>query len=700
MEDPTIDTASNLVATEEDAIAIDFEALDESLLAHDQYWSPTREKDHGAFGSAEMITASANLMDIGDVGNAEWIAARRLPFRDEELDEIGITGRLHMRYAYEDHPFFPTSARRYELKEGEEAKEAYEQHFLDNDPAVKWAVQESEALKASGLDTVEKQIRFQELSHFVMEAMRYHERQYEDQLVAVPSWVLESLAYSAEIGTGFDPELLDTPNQTASLKSEPVSFSPLPSALDVMRFHDIPIRETVPSQTKEWAFRLKDGVKEYGPYGQKLAPITIFRSTNRVSPFQCKQYREQDTLKWLHSHGFGVRKEEDSLQVSSTHKVSPETLGNMMCLYGTMAGQIASTAAICNVLFTHRDNLEKELQKDAFKEAAKKLLVTHPHDDSLIPALAFLEMQTGKQAQEITWVDVQDYLVPEITEELKATIHTKVTARTYLLQVRSSQGYDTVRVTRDPDLAKEWRAAEAIDIPYFFARTSARQRLGRPSALRPANYNSLETGEQTVIDTLVRETKEAWIEETELSRARLQALIKSFNSNHKVKLIPSRAERATGWLLDDLPATTSQLSLQREALAQLGAKIVACRIRLGRIDETRKMAFRKLQGALKAQVLSGKLTKATLEKALTGEIALSYMFAKRKMPEDNKADTLVKSGVIYQSERNQSTYLHIYLSFNRVFTKHEEVFSIVPNFRPSNEVTRLVQIAIEKRHYL
>jgi hypothetical protein len=684
------------------SMEVDFEALDEDLMANDPYWSPVRKDDLGSFGPAEMITAAANFLDVGDVGNADWMAARNLPFRDQELDEIGVTGRLLMRYAYEDHPDHEFKPRSYDMLEGPEVKQAYEDRWLDNDPSVKWAIQEANLLlgSESELSPVQNK-RLESLVQFVMESRNYHQQQHEEQFVAVPEWALDTLTYSAELGMEYDPKIIPEPGQVSALKSKPISFSPLPSPTDIRKYFDIYEPEEIKTNTREWCFRIKDGVKQYGPYGVKAGQLTMYRSPNRDFAFQCKTFREASTLSWLHEHGFQTTEVEGDIKLQLAQEVTPDNLKAMTMLYGQMAQNIASAAATCSILFTKRDEIERSLKKEAFQQVSQKVMVTHPYQDQDITVLKCLKLKTNKKKWELSWQDAKDNLPPEVCDILVNKIMTKIGTRTYLLQIRSKTGYDTVQITKDDELAKEWRIASPEDIPYFMSDPQTRDRLGRPSSLKPDHYDSLPPEDQEAYDVLHQACVDSWLEETGLTQERLQSLVKGFNSAHKTKTIPSRIERSTGYLLDDLPATTAQLALQRQALALLGDKIVKCRISLTRTDETRRMAFRKLQGALKSRILAGALTKGSLERIVQGQLALSYKFRQAPMPKDpNEVQKLTTQGVIYGYEQGQNHYVQVLVETNKTFLNHAEVFSIVPNFKPNAEVKKMAAIALERELYI
>lgn len=652
-------------------IDVDFSEVDINLRDRGRHWTPVRKDDNGPYGNGEMQLASANYFNQGDVGNDIWMAERRLPLGDYGNSMIGISGNVMMLFGFEDHPTLAPKPSRNAAEE-----------FMSSDPAVRWAMDEYQELN-EGDPSSENAERMTQLASFIAEAKEYHQRLYEDKLVTVPDWAMDVLNRAVEIGLTYDPQIVPESGEPSTLKSNPVSVTPMPRIDEVKKFNDVVDDYVIEAEgQREWCIALVDGEKTMGPCGRKTGVLKLGKPANVVYGREAAEFRHQTFMAMLRDYGFTVGRNDENGQANFTftypHQV--EDLAKAEQDYGRMASEIARISSLNATILTHREDLIKELNREALKQICEA--------DSEISA--FLKAKSGKKhVALITKDEILSLLDDQTIDNLAAKVHQKVSQPTYLLQVKDTWGWQVVRISKNEEVADRWRSAINRDLPYFFGTPQQQYKLGQPSKLRPPNYDEASEEARANVDLEVELATNLWLEEDNINNGEISRLIPHFNAGHRVKVLASRADRLTGWLIPEMPLNSQHLKLARQALDLIGKKIV--RARMSNNDPTIKFAFRKLQKAIEGRLdrwtpEESDMTLNVIERIANGFVDLSFDTKLIPTPKDKKLLTsLVKYGYVLPQEQGREYFVAPELHFNKVFLNHEEVFSICKGFRPTKE---------------
>lgn len=648
----------------------DFNAVSEEITDNSKYWSAVREDHLGSYGNAEMRIAAAGFFNIGDVGNDIWMKERDIPFGDYGNSMIGFSSNVMMLFDFESHP---------ELQRRPDPDII--QNFREEDPSVRWAMDEYN-------ETTDPE-RKEQLANFIAEAESYHERLVEDRFVSVPDWAIDSLSHAMTNSMQYDPQLVPESGEPSALKTRPVSIVKLPTQLEVRKFFNVNQEYTIDaSGTREWAVAIQDGQKTMGPFGHSMGTMRMLRSANPDGGREVKEHRFKVFGEMMRDHGFQLfidHKSEEN-KYSFNYVGETEDLKTMEATYGKMAKEISQVASFNSALLTHREGVLKGLRRDAFAEVVKQ---TNMPDTNISIASFLLQATEKNHVGAIEWSDVEAHLDADLVSRIAGRIHGKVDDPTFILEIRQKWGWHTVAVTKSEELANEWRVSEARDIPYFLGTSRERMELGRPSAARPENYDELPETLQAIADHEVEELTSQWIQNCSTGEETLQRYIGQFNAGHRVKKIPAREARHTSWLMNEMPLTQAQLKTAREALAQLGQRVVKQRIANG--SYAQKLAFRKLQKALESRLDrwtpdDKDLTVEGLKRIASGPVDIMFTYEERDLPDSKSLNSYIRHGFVFQEEVPRNKMVIPSIKFNHVFHDHSEVFSICKNFRPRTDL--------------
>lgn len=658
--------------------SFDFDSKDPNITNNSKYWSPVKEGDMGPFGNAEMRMASANFFEEGDVGNDIWLREREIAFGDYGDSMIGVTANAMMLFGFETHP----ELVRYPDPD-------INSNYMKNDPALRWAMEEYNATQ----DPRRKEL----LATFMAEAQSFNERIVQDMFVSVPDWAIDPLHHAMEVGLQYDPQLVPESGEPSALKTRPVSVVPLPSQLDVKRYYNIQDPVQIQARnTREWTIALVDGVKTMGPYGERMGTIHMLQPSNPEDGKEVKAHRVETLAEMLHSHHFQltIESSEDG-PVYTANYVGDTELESMEAAYGKMAKDISQVAAFNSALLTYRDTLMKELRRDAFIEIAKSM----KHDATTTIAQLLLEETGHKHIGQVTWKEVKKALAPATVSDLLGQINKKVDMPTFILEVRQQWGWETVAITKDSELAAEWKTAQARDIPYFLGKTGERRKNARPTSFIPGDYEDLGEAMKAHVDYEVDQATSEWIDRSYIGNDNLKRLINQFNAGHRVKKIPAREARYTSWLMNEMPLTQDQLRVAREALASLGQRIVKQRI--ANAPPAQRIAFRKLQKALESRLDrwtpdDKDLTLEALRNVSKGSVDIMFSYTERDLPNQKDWNSFLKAGFVFPEEAHRGKMVVPSIKFNHVFNDHAEVFSICKNFHPRDDLKRKAKAIVDR----
>jgi len=672
------------------AMQIDWDSSNNT--ANSTYWSPVGAGTYGEFSPSEMQLAAAGFFNEGDVGNDIWRSARDLPFRDFDSELIGIGYNAMLLYAYEDHPDRQPKARKAE-------------QFKEFDPSLRWALDEQIEAQLALSTAMQEQAPLETwaelndrkylLTTFIAEMMGYKEKIAQEHLAFVPMYYLDSLNQAMELGQRFDPKIVLEGGERSNLKSDPIAVTKLPSMQDVKVFHDIQ-DDYVIEGVREWGPAIIDGKQTFGPYGQKVATICLQKPNAREDGREVRDHRNVVLRDMLREHDvYNTRK---GLVYRGNTSLEAATKQ-----YANLAAEISAITSTNAAILQHRAELEAKLEKEAMIKIMKKWDVVLPETNSLgLPAGTYNFRSVLEQELQVSHVvessmdeigEAMENLLQSENEAgkymdvLTEKIESKVSSTYYLLQTKLQWGWDVFQVTKDEELANEWRTARAEDIPYFKAPAAMQRKIENYSQALTRSGDTAEAERAAL----------TWLSKTKMSKKVLSQQVNQFNNGHKVKKIQSQLDRTTGWLLSQMVFTTAQLKTARDGLRTIGAYII--KLRREESTPNSRLAFRRLQMVLNAKLKNWtpqdrNLTRPVLERILQGQVDMHFTWNIEPFKSDRQRNIMLRRKMCLSSEKEG--YVNPTISFNKNIIDQTETFNLVRGFKPSKENQDIAAILLDK----
>ena len=640
-------------------INVDFTAVDEFELG-DRYWTPPSQDYFGSYGYNEVRVATANYLNIGDVGDEEWRGARSLPFGDEALEAFypGSRGISFIQYPWE-HP------------DADDVDENPVTRMLNNDLAFDWAVKEMETLEMGSE-------RYNQLADLLSEIRSYNTSQIEEEaFIHAPSWAMDILLYAQD--RAYDSEttkIIEEFGPRKSMAAKVISTTMYPDTQVVKSIGSIYDEYDIklPEGSRQHCFALKNGKKVFGPYGDKFSCLKMFKSSSTFDK-DAKKFRWDQMIKVLNDVGIiPVFNDKYELESINHEPVNPDNLLQAKVNYSTLANVINDANSTTAFIVQHI----KGLQEDAYWDKLKSYLVKANSYTDVLDWSASLNKE-NKSAPCLSAIGhiglshlIDDY------ETLRSDIYTKINTTYYALIAGKN---NQIAITDSKEKAEYFKNGNADDIIYFLLDKKSQDRLGTLS---------------DIVDTYGYESSEykAWQDKAlkalanrgKYSEAYIQKLVSQYNMNRRVKTITSRVMKECGWLLADLPFTRAEINILNDSLEAYGRAIVAAQQRVPVI----RQVFGRLKTCIEADIRDDVVPKEALDSIRSkGTVNFVYSVKNRPLPDVAEQRELLAQGLLSKEEISSGRYLHISLDYDYVFTNPSDVFRYVSNFAVTPTSIRL-----------
>lgn len=641
-------------------IQIDFSSFDENELG-EKYWTPPSQDYFGLYGYNEIRVATANFLNIGDVGDEEWRDARRLPFGDEALEAFypGSRGISFIQYPWE-HP------------DADDVDENPVTRMISNDPALEWALREMEKLDPGS-------VKYNQLADLVADIRGYNASQIEEEaFIHAPSWAMDSLIYAQERSN--DPEVTKIVEEFGPRKSmvgKVISTTMYPDTKSIKTIGNIydEYEIKVPG-FKQYCFALKDGKKVFGPYGQSYGAMKFYKGQNSYLEGS-KEFKKEQMFKALNDIGIIPVFDQDNQLVYINHpNINPDNLLEAKANYSRLASVIQEANTITSFVMAHIRGLEEDLYWDKLSNYLKK---TGSYND-VIDWSADLN-SNNKPAKSLKMIGhtgleqlIDDY------GELKSKIYSKINTTYYALNVGKN---NQIAITESKDLADSFKTGNSHEVLYFLLDSKSQKKL-EPLSLITSTYGYES---QEYKDWVAFAIKALSGKNSKYSEDSIQRIISQYNSNRTVKTITSRTMREYGWLLSDLPFTREQINILNDCLEAYGRAIVAAQQQVPVI----RQVFGRLKSAVERDVMLNKVPNHALESIANKKtVSFVYKIKHKNIPTGRERQDLIAAGLISQEEIRVGKYLDIELHYDYIFTNPSDVFKYVSNFAVTPATIRAV----------
>jgi hypothetical protein len=638
---------------------IDFSDINDDEII-EKYWTPSALDYAGQYGSYETIYATANYLNIGDVGDPDWREARRLPFGDEALEALypGSRALSFLQYPWE-HPDADTDT-------GNPVKS-----YLERDASLEWAILEMNKCEVGSE-------RHTALSDFLADARDYSNRQIEEEgFIHAPSWAMDAIIYSQE--HSFNEEqtkIIEEFSPKGSQAAKVISSTPYADGNTIETMKDIHHEYTIKfnDKGKLYTFALKDGKKVYGPYGHGISCIKFYKGKNTWEP-KAQEFRFDEMYKALHSCEITPIFDNTMTLDSISHpRITLENLKHAKENYSNLANIIHDANFTTGSIVNHIKLLEEDifwetLDKSFRKDGIYRTTIDTAKQMNLSGATP---RALGKKNLEKIVDDFAKY---------ESQAQSRMQSAYYVLTVGKNT---TVAVTPDKALADMFKSGSAEDVLYFLLPEKLRNSLGSlQTTVEQYGYGSPEYKKWKI-----SATKFLTSDKSKYTLESLQEIISLYNTNHKVKSILPKTIREYGWLLGEIPFTRAQINMLSTCLDSYGKAIIAVQ----QTSPLIKPLYARLKNSIENEIDNGRLP-ADIVTRIADMKNISFVYNLNKTEIVNKAEAkkLFDAGLASESEIKAGNYLKIELLFDYVFNNPSDVFRYISNFVPSANAVRLAQ---------
>lgn len=631
-------------------IGIDFSSVDYDE-SNEKYWSPSAHNYFGSYGYSEVRVATANFLNIGDVGDEEWRGARSLPFGDEALEALypGSRGISFIQYPWE-HP------------DADDVSENPVSRMIESDPTLEWALNEMCDLE-QGSD------KYNQLADLVADIRGYNASQIEEEaFIHAPSWAMDSLIYAQERSN--DPEvtrIVEEFSPRRSIQGKVISTAMYPDARSVKSINDIHDEYEVklPEGSREYCFALHDGKKVFGPYGPRYSAIKFYKSNNRDS-IGSKEFRREQMFKTLHDVGITpVFDENNKLDYINHYPVTPDNLLEAKTNYSTLATIINEANSLTSFIIQHIRGLEEDLYWDKLKT---KLIKLNAYKDVLEwSADLNKDKARAPSLRVIGHIGLAELL--EDYETIRADIYTRINTTYYVLTV----GKNTqVGITPDKEAAEAFKTGNSHDVLYFLLNKKAQDKFGLLSATTEAYGFESDEYQAWVKSAIASIQKDA-----RYSQESIQRIIAQYNSNRRYKTVASATMREYGWLLSELPFTRSEIDVLSDCLEAYGRAIVAAQQNVPMIRKVFGRLKSRIEEDLKQNLVPSHARQSIIDRKMVNFV---YKIRTKDVPTGTEKSELISAGLLGSDEIKSGKYLDIELYYDYTFNNPSDVFRYVSNF--------------------
>ncbi|NDB81657.1 MAG: hypothetical protein EB127_02725 [Alphaproteobacteria bacterium] len=648
---------------------IDFSIFDESEYSIN-HWTPAAFDYTGAYGNAEAQYATANFLNIGDVGDPEWREARRLPFGDEALDALypGSRTLSFIQYPWE-HP------------DADQSDAGPVNRMIESDPALEWTLTEMSKLEARGEVGSD---RYNSLAEMVAEIRGYEARQIEEEgFIHAPSWAMDAILYAQE--HAYDAEatrLVEEFTASGANAGRVISSVPYADVQSVKVMRDIHDEYEIklPEGSRQHGFALRDGKKVFGPYGPRISAFKLYKSPNTFQP-NASNFRLEEMHKVLQSSGIlPIYDQDGNLDCIDHIPVTPDNLLEAKKNYSYLADVINEANGITAFVVAHI----KLLTEDLYWDKLKQHLVSDGSYKDVMAWSADLSAD-AKPAPCLRAIGhdglselIDDYL------SLQTKINKRINTNYYILIVGKNT---TLGITSSKEAADVFKTGNAEDVLYFMLPKNLQDKLGYLSkTVEMYGYDSAEyTAWKDTAFKYLNSPKSKYRKDT------IQNLVKLYNSNRRVKSVTSRTMREYGWLLNELPFARKEISILSDCLEAYGRAIVSAQQKVPVV----RQVFNRLKNVVEQDILSNRVPDHALRRiAKSGTTSFVYKVKSKPIPDDAKTKkSMYEAGLVSPEELRNGNYLAIKLYYDYDFAEPSDVFRFVSNF---NATPNAIKLANEK----
>ena len=315
----------------------------------------------------------------------------------------------------------------------------------------------------------------------------------------------------------------------------------------------------LPEGSRQHAFALRNGKKVFGPYGPRISALKLYKNPNSYQA-GLAAFRKEEMYKVLNASGImPIYDQEGQLDCISHIPVTPDNLADAKKNYSYLANAINEANGITAFIVGHI----KKLTEDLYWDKLKQHLISDRSYSDVMSWSADLS-PNKKRASCLRAIGhdgleelIEDYL------SLRAKIEERVNTNYYVLTVGKNT---TLAITSSKEAADIFKTGNAEDILYFMLPKNLQDKLGYLSkTIEMYGYDSAEYAAwKNTAFKYLKSPKSTY------KLARIQEIVKLYNSNRRVKTVTSRAMREYGWLLGELPLTRKEINLMNDCLEAYG----------------------------------------------------------------------------------------------------------------------------------